>query len=159
MTSTLSGDQIQKSAQVKKATDGQKFGRGDFSESEDGAASKESNLGDQDELGGMLSDDEKNYVQFGKTKQQFKLMEIPFPPNMVKAQGVNRLRWDFIIIFLAVYQGITIPIAISYDPDRLNSPFYKTLDSLIDLIFLIDIVLNFRTTYIDSVTGEEVLDP
>lgn len=86
-------------------------------------------------------------------------MEIPFPPNMVKAQGVNRLRWDFIIIFLAVYQGITIPIAISFNPDRLNSPFFKTLDSLIDLVFLVDIVLNFRTTYIDSVTGEEVLDP
>lgn len=33
------------------------------------------------------------------------------------------------------------------------------MDSLIDLVFLVDIVLNFRTTYIDSVTGEEVLDP
>ena len=34
----------------------------------------------------------------------------------------------------------------------------KTVDSLIDLIFALDIVFRFRTTYIDPISGEEVLD-
>ena len=35
----------------------------------------------------------------------------------------------------------------------------KTIDSLIDLVFIVDIILNFRTTFIDPANGEEVLDP
>ena len=72
---------------------------------------------------------------------------------------MNRLRWDLIVISLAVYQAMTIPISISYDPDIFNSPVTKTLDSLIDLVFVMDIILNFRTSYIEASNGEEVLDP
>lgn len=32
------------------------------------------------------------------------------------------------------------------------------MDSLIDLIFFTDIILRFRTTYIDQISGEEVDD-
>jgi hypothetical protein len=32
------------------------------------------------------------------------------------------------------------------------------MDSLIDLIFILDIILYFRTTYIDQISGEEVVD-
>ena len=78
---------------------------------------------------------------------------------MIKAQGSNRLQWDLMIIVLAVYQALTIPISITFDPDELNSPVIKTVDSLIDLVFIVDIVLNFRTTYIDPNNGEEVFDP
>ena len=77
---------------------------------------------------------------------------------MIKAQGANRLRWDLMIIVLAIYQAITIPISISFDPDEFNSPTVKTIDSLIDLVFIFDIILNFRTTYIDPINGEEILD-
>ena len=73
----------------------------------------------------------------------------PEPVNMLKGAGVNRLKWDFFIMFVAVYQAITIPIQISFEPEFFNSPMTKTLTSLIDLIFLVDIILNFRTTYID----------
>ena len=46
----------------------------------------------------------------------------------------------------------------SFKPDELNSPIFKTLDSIIDLIFTVDIIFRFRTTYIDPVSGEEVTD-
>ena len=35
----------------------------------------------------------------------------------------------------------------------------KTVDSLINLVFIMDIVLNFRTSFIDPHNGEEILDP
>ena len=35
----------------------------------------------------------------------------------------------------------------------------KLVNSLIDLVFLTDIILNFRTSYIDEQNGEEIMDP
>ena len=59
---------------------------------------------------------------------------------------------------MAVYQAITIPISITYEPDSFSSPKAKTIDSFIDLVFLIDIIINFRTSYVDPLNGEEILD-
>ena len=78
---------------------------------------------------------------------------------MIKSQGVNRLRWDLGIIVLAIYQAFTIPILITYDPDDFNSPASRTFDSLINLVFLIDILINFRTSLVDPLNGEEIVDP
>lgn len=61
-------------------------------------------------------------------------------------------------MFVAVYQALTIPIQISFDPDVFNNTIMKFIASMLDLIFLVDIILNFRTSYIDIVDGEEVLD-
>ena len=32
------------------------------------------------------------------------------------------------------------------------------MDNVIDFLFFLDIVMNFRTTYFDSSTGEEIID-
>lgn len=93
-----------------------------------------------------------------KPIKQYKLVEVEFPATLIKAQGKMRLSWDFLIIILSVYQAISIPIAISFEPDEFNNPVFRTFDSLIDLIFLSDIMLRFRTTYIDPISGEEVID-
>ena len=55
-------------------------------------------------------------------RKQYRLIPIRYPPSIVKAQGINRLRWDFVIITLAVYQAVTIPISISFEPDEFNVP-------------------------------------
>jgi len=34
----------------------------------------------------------------------------------------------------------------------------RTFDSLVDIIFIIDIILRFRTTFIDPVSGDEIGD-
>jgi len=77
---------------------------------------------------------------------------------MIKAQGKMRLSWDLLIIALSIYQAISIPLSISFAPDVFNSPSVKTWDSLVNLVFMIDIILRFRTTYIDPISGEEVMD-
>jgi len=77
---------------------------------------------------------------------------------MIKAQGKSRLGWDVFIIVLSIYQAIYIPIDIAFAPDEFQSPFFVTLDSLINVIFFLDIALRFRTTFIDPITGEEVID-
>ena len=55
--------------------------------------------GDGSDAGGM-SKKEHNLL---KSRRMFRLVEINFPSTIIKAQGVNRLRWDLMIISLAVY--------------------------------------------------------
>ena len=57
-----------------------------------------------------------------------------------------------------MYQAIVIPLSIAFVPDEFNSPYFKTLDSFIDVFFIFDIILRFRTTYIDHISGEEVME-
>jgi hypothetical protein len=41
----------------------------------------------------------------------------------------------------------------------LSTTTFQVLDSCIDLIFLIDIIICFRTTFIDTKIGKEIVDP
>jgi len=34
----------------------------------------------------------------------------------------------------------------------------RTFDSFVDLIFIMDIIIRFRSTFIDPISGEEVID-
>ena len=85
-------------------------------------------------------------------------MEIAFPPNMLKAQGKSKLKWDFVIIVLSLYQAFMIPLDFFLKPDAFKGPLIVTIDSMVDLFFVIDIIITFRTTYIDPISGEEVMD-
>lgn len=42
----------------------------------------------------------------------------------------------------------------SFDPPAINSTFWKVTNSLIDFIFLIDIIICFRTTFINNFGNE-----
>jgi hypothetical protein len=69
-----------------------------------------------------------------------------------------RLRWDIFIIILAIYNAITIPLDIAFNPSLLSSEGITILESFIDLAFFVDLIINFRTTYISNKTGEEITD-
>jgi hypothetical protein len=60
---------------------------------------------------------------------------------------------------LALYNSVTIPINIAFNPPMLNSVGIAIFESLIDLCFFVDVIFNFRTTYISTKTGDEVKDP
>ena len=77
---------------------------------------------------------------------------------MLKAQGKIKFTWDLMIIVFSIYQAFTIPIQLSFDPDYFNVPLFRAIDSLLDLVFITDIIFRFRTTYIDPISGEEQID-
>lgn len=57
-------------------------------------------------------------------------------------------------MIIAVYNCLTIPFIASFDPPL--SDVYTAFDYIIDVIFAIDVVISFRTTYVNSRTGLEV---
>ena len=69
--------------------------------------------------------------------------------------------WNNAVIILAMYNSVTIPMAIFYQdngPTALAGEPIALLDSFVDLIFLIDVIITFRTTYLDTAIGEEVTE-
>lgn len=68
------------------------------------------------------------------------------------------LRWELLIIFLACYNGIAIPFWVAFKNSALLNPGVIFIDIVIDIFFAFDIVLNFRTSYFDIKTSEEITD-
>jgi hypothetical protein len=58
-------------------------------------------------------------------------------------------------MLLAIYNSFTVPIFVSFRIEETEELFI--LNGIIDTMFVVDIVLNFFSTYIDR-NGEEVLD-
>lgn len=56
----------------------------------------------------------------------------------------------------ATYNCFQIPLEIAFNPPVLQTSGLKTLAVLIDLIFVLDIILAFRTTFINANNGLEI---
>lgn len=66
------------------------------------------------------------------------------------------------VIILAMYNSLLIPLQIFYDEQghsALNGEVVRFIDSCVDLLFLIDIIIKFRTSYLDPKQSIEVKDP
>ena len=67
------------------------------------------------------------------------------------------MTWDILIILLALWNCIYIPIDVAYKPEK--GPGMVASDSVIDILFALDVVINFMTTYINPKTGVVVTNP
>lgn len=59
---------------------------------------------------------------------------------------------------LAIYNCFSIPLEVSLEPEEMKSTTFDVINFFIDFCFLIDLIINFRTTYIHQKTGSEVLN-
>ena len=57
--------------------------------------------------------------------------------------------WDFTIIFTALYSVVVIPVKIGVNKDILGNA-YDPIDTFTYLLYLCDLLFNFRTTFVDS---------
>lgn len=60
-------------------------------------------------------------------------------------------------MILAIWNCFYTPLEIAFNLE-VNSALIIGIDTCIDLLFILDIYFNFRTTYFSTVTGEEVFD-
>lgn len=77
-------------------------------------------------------------------------------PNRCKCSFKNRYRkiWDLVPITLSIFNAILIPYEISFG--EISSDYWglTVLDQVIDVIFLMDLLLMFRTTQQDRLGFE-----
>lgn len=64
------------------------------------------------------------------------------------------MNWDVLIIVIVIFNSIMIPLDVSFN---ISSTSLTTVNYFFDILFVIDLVLNFFTMYKDSKTGEMIL--
>lgn len=61
-------------------------------------------------------------------------------------------------MMIAIYDSFHIPFIIGFQTLYSEQEEYEINDALIILIYLLDILISFRTTYIESISGVEVFE-
>jgi len=87
--------------------------------------------------------EDETTIDFGKRKYMFRFSD----PILNK--------WDMFIILIAIYNCFTLSFNIGFDPSWASHPAYITLDFLLMVCYIIDIIQSFMTTYLDK-DGEEI---
>ena len=64
--------------------------------------------------------------------------------------------WELYVIILALYNCFFIPFELAFQPEELAGMQFTILNSVIDLMFAIDIFISFRTSFYDPITGDEI---
>ena len=79
-------------------------------------------------------------------------------PPMLSMNSSRKTKWDLFVMILATYNCFQIPLEVAFAPPQMFTPGMKLLTALIDFCFLIDIIVSFRTTFIDDKNGAEIYD-
>uniref|UniRef100_A0A3P8ZCH2 Potassium voltage-gated channel, subfamily H (eag-related), member 3 n=1 Tax=Esox lucius TaxID=8010 RepID=A0A3P8ZCH2_ESOLU len=127
------------------------------------------------QLSGHLQKQDKSKRQLKINNSMFRATTNPIPEYKVAATpksrfillhyGTFKAGWDWLILLATFYVAITVPYNVCFTvvegrdegggSGARNPPSYS--DILVEILFIIDIVLNFRTTYV-STTGQVVYD-
>jgi len=75
-----------------------------------------------------------------------------------KTHSQGRLRWDLFIIFLATFNCFQVPYNLAFTNLEDSNVFLDVINVFLDVFFIIDVFVNFRTSFIIDATGEEVTD-
>ena len=78
---------------------------------------------------------------------------------MIKYDSKYKLAWDGCILALAILNSFLIPFSLAFTPPFSETNGMDAFSKIVDAIFMIDIILNFRTTILSKKTGEEIKDP
>ena len=65
--------------------------------------------------------------------------------------------WDIFVLILAVYNSMQVPYEHAFRPEIMNHIVFTTLNTVIDVVFVVDIVMMFFTSVI-SKKGVETYD-
>ncbi|XP_064555100.1 potassium voltage-gated channel protein eag isoform X8 [Drosophila montana] len=80
------------------------------------------------------------------------------PPHILLHYCAFKAIWDWVILCLTFYTAIMVPYNVAFKNKTSEDVSLLVVDSIVDVIFFIDIVLNFHTTFVGP-GGEVVSDP
>ena len=80
---------------------------------------------------------------------------------IIRHSSPRRYYWDLFVIMLALYNSFMTPFQFSFNymMGLTETSPWKQIDIVIDLIYVVDIIVGFMTSYIDSFTGDEIYGP
>jgi len=82
-----------------------------------------------------------------------------FALGIIRVSHSFRIKWDLFVMALALWNVFCVPFTLVFNPGFGDKPEVMAVNLLIDAIFIVDIVLNFRTSFYSATTGDEILSP
>mmetsp|Transcript_16274 Transcript_16274/g.55407 ORF Transcript_16274/g.55407 Transcript_16274/m.55407 type:complete len:937 (-) Transcript_16274:8826-11636(-) len=84
--------------------------------------------------------------------------------HYIDPNGSFKRTWDWCVIILVVYIAVVIPYTAAFlfanedwnDKDSLRA--FEVIDRFMDVVFILDIVLNFRTAIVDTQAGGKLVE-
>lgn len=77
---------------------------------------------------------------------------------MISYQSEFRMYWDLFLIVISIVNCIIIPLDVAWNNPYQNTDGYFVMYYGFAFIFFIDIILNFRTSFVNKF-GEEMHNP
>jgi len=70
-------------------------------------------------------------------------------PLMLRHDSKWKLRWDFFIILLALWNSISIPLEVAFpEMPFFSATAYLVFGRIVDILFAVDLIVNTRVTFI-----------
>lgn len=89
---------------------------------------------------------------------QYRLEAPKTPPHIILHYCLFKTIWDWIILILTFYTAVTVPYNSAFRNKTMDQVPLLVIDSIVDVVFFIDIILNFHTTFVGA-SGEVISDP
>ncbi|XP_052769346.1 potassium voltage-gated channel subfamily H member 1-like isoform X2 [Mya arenaria] len=89
---------------------------------------------------------------------QYRLEAPKTPPHIILHYCLFKTIWDWVILVLTFYTAVTVPFNTAFRGKNLDQVPLLVMDSMVDVVFFVDIVLNFHTTFVGA-SGEVISDP
>ena len=75
---------------------------------------------------------------------------------MIQSRSKLRIRWDLFVMLLATWNLFYVPYSVAFDSYIFSPLVADIMNWFIDIFFMLDILVNFRTTILNESTGEEI---
>ena len=69
----------------------------------------------------------------------------------------NKQMWDLLILIMAIFNSFAVPLEYVVT-ELIEQPSYQIIDLIINILFIFDIIIGFRTTYFNA-EGMEIRSP
>ena len=103
-----------------------------------------------------VSDEDEQEEYVPTMKEKFLKNQIQIPKWTLRHNDNYRMKWDMYIMLLAMWNCISIPFDVSFEAQK--NDIYIACEYFIDICFAVDIVVAFRTTFINTKTGFEIVE-
>ncbi|CDW78253.1 UNKNOWN [Stylonychia lemnae] len=104
----------------------------------------------------------REIVQIPKEKNKKKKCCSSFCRKIKSAQKIIKLRFEAVDayqIVKTVVNSFMIPFQVAFDAPFTNTTLFDLATDAINYLFLLDILITFRTSRLNLLTGEEIKDP
>ena len=80
------------------------------------------------------------------------------PQHIILHYSMFKAKWNWLILLLTFYTAVMVPYNVAFHNKTRDSPAILVIDSVVDVVFFVDILINFHTTFVGP-AGEVISDP